>query len=54
MQVSQTTKKDKRNNVKDASEKIVNFIYKLLLISILVIIYNNFVMRVYVNNIALY
>jgi len=54
MQVSQTTKEDKRENIEDASKKIVDFIYKLLSTSILVRLYNNFAIRAYVNNIVLY
>jgi len=54
MQASQTTKRDKRDNVKDANKKIVNFIYKLLLMLILAIIYNSFAIYAYVNSIALY
>jgi len=54
MQVSQATKENKRDNIENANEKIVNFIYKLLLISILATIYINFVIYIYVNNIALY
>jgi len=52
MQASQAIEKDERNNVENASEKIVNFIYKLLLTLTLATIYNNFVVRTYVNNIA--
>jgi len=53
MQASQTIEKDKRDNVENANEKIIDFIHKLLLTSILATIDNSFVMRVYVNNIAL-
>jgi len=53
MQASQATKEDKKNDIKDASEKVVDFIYKLLLTSILTTIYNNIAIRTYVNSIAL-
>jgi len=53
MQVSQATKRDKKDNIKDANKKIVNFIYKLLLTLVLTIINNNFAIYIYANSIAI-
>jgi len=54
MQVLQTTKRDKTENIENASKKIVNFICKLLLTLVLAKLYNSFAIYIYINSIALY
>lgn len=48
MQTLQTTKRDKRDDIKDANEKIFDIVNELLLTSILIKLYRSFAMRIYV------